>query len=76
MNTANDYQPMTEIYSEVAIAYHCVEEMTKCMDRKAYEYFSCLYLATDEDWAPTLSNCYSNDNDYIYSYNNTRQSYA
>ena len=45
MHTANDYKPLTEIYSEVAIAYHCVEEMTKCMNRKAYEILhSFLYL--------------------------------
>ena len=32
-------------------AYQCVEEMRRCIVRKAYEYFSFLYaaIATDDD---------------------------
>ena len=50
--------------------------MTKCMDRKANEYFSFLYLPTDEGRAPTLIVIVMIMSMYIYSYNNTRQSYA
>ena len=50
MHTAlNDHKPMTENTQVVIImqaaAYQCVEEMRRCIVRKAYEYFGFLYVA-------------------------------